>query len=107
MTLMPVSKISTLTLWSVNVGGVAVDRRRALGVDRAAAVDRLADDVEDAAEALRADRHRDRAAGVLHVHAADEAFGRVHRDRAHRAFAEVLRDLEREVVGLVADLRVA
>ena len=64
MTLMPVSKISTLVVCSTNVGRLAVDGQVLLGVDRAGLVDRLADDVEDAAEALGADRHRDRAAGV-------------------------------------------
>ena len=83
-----------------------VDRRRALRVDRAGLVDGLADDVEDAAEALGADRHRDRAAGVADFHAAHEAVGRVHRDGADRVLAEVLRDLEGEVVLLVRDARV-
>ena len=95
MTLMPVSKTSTLVDCSTNV------RRRRGGSARAswsrtgrAVVDRVADDVEDAAEALRADGHRDGRAGVAHLHAADEAVGRVHGDGAHGVLAEVLRDLE-------------
>jgi hypothetical protein len=63
MTLMPVTRISRLGRLVDELGALAVDRR--LGrADRAALVDRLADDVEDAAERLRADRHRDRRAGV-------------------------------------------
>ena len=43
----------------------AVDRAgTCLAPDRAALVDRLADDVDDAAEHLVADRHHDRRAGV-------------------------------------------
>ena len=64
MTLMPVSKTSTLTDWSTNFGARAVDRQVLLGVDRAALVDGLADDVQDAAEHFVADRHHDRRVGV-------------------------------------------
>ena len=98
MTLMPVSKTSTFVDWSWNVG-----RRRWMGDVRfaltgPASSTGCADDVEDAAEALGADGHRDRAAGVADFHAADEAVGRVHGDGADRVLAEVLGDLEREVV---------
>ena len=64
-------------------------------------VDRLADDVHDAAERLVADRHGDRLAGVGHVLAADQALGAVHGDRAHGALAQVLRDLEHQALALV------
>ena len=46
------------------VGSIAVDRPIVVGVDRAAAVDRLADQVEHAAQRGLADRHLDRRAGV-------------------------------------------
>ena len=75
-----------------------------LGRDRAGLVDRLADDVHDAAERAGADRHRDRRAGVGDGLAAHEALGRVHGDAAHRALAELLRDLEHEAVAVVRGL---
>ena len=74
---------------------------RMAGADRAAFVDRLADDVHDAAERLRADRDRDLRAGVDDFLAADETFGRVHRDGTHGVFTEVLRDFEDQRVGAV------
>ena len=67
-------------------------------VDRAGLVDRLADDVDDAAERLGADRHRDRRAGVGHLLAAHQAFGGVHGDGADGVLAEMLRDLEHQAV---------
>ena len=48
-----------------DAGRDALDRRGLLGQDRALAVDRLAERVDDAAEHLFADRHRDDAAGAL------------------------------------------
>ena len=71
--------------------------RPALGrVDRAIGkVDRLAEDVHDAAERRGADRHRDRRAGVDRLHPALHAVGRLHRDRAHAVLAEVLLDFDR------------
>ena len=103
MTLMPVSKTSIFVDCSTKFGGGAVDRRAALRADGRAVVDRVADDVEDAAEALGPDGHHDGRAGVAHRHPAYEAVGRVHRDRADGALAEVLRDLEGEVVLGVRD----
>src|SRR5690606_22220168 len=44
-------------------------------LDRAALVDRLADDVDDAAEHLRTNRNGDRTTGVAHRLAADETLG--------------------------------
>ena len=75
-----------------------VDRPALLALDRLALlVDRLAEQVEDPAERVLADRDRDRAAGVDHGVAAAQAVGRVHRDRADAVVAEVLLDLERQV----------
>ena len=45
---------------------IAMDRPALLGVDRTATVDRLAQQVEHAAQRGLADRHRHRAAGVDH-----------------------------------------
>ena len=79
----------------------AVDRILGRRVDRARLVDRLADDVEDAAERLRADRHGDRAARVLHHRAAAQAVGGAHRDGAHPVVAEVRLRLEGEDAAVV------
>ena len=96
MTLRPVSKTSTsVDCWS-NAGGSRWIGRWTLGDDRALAVDRVAEDVEDAAEGRLADRHRDRGAGVADVDAAGEAVGRGHRDGADPVVAEVLLDLADE-----------
>ena len=101
MTLMPVTRISVSVDCSAKSGAGAVDRARLVGVDRALLVDRLADDVEDAAERRVADRHRDRPAGVGDRAAADQALGRVHRDGAHGRLAEVLGDLEHQALAVV------
>ena len=86
--------------------GVAVDRPALLGLDRVAEVDRLAEQVEDAAERLLADGHADRVAGVDDLDAAGEAVGRVHGDRADALVAEVLLHLAHEdgvvAVGVLA-----
>src|SRR3546814_7408651 len=62
---------------------------------------RLAKDVEEAAERLRADGHRYLRAGVGDGLAAGRAVGRVHGDRADGVLAEVLRDFEDEPVAVV------
>jgi hypothetical protein len=79
------------------LGRVAVDRPALLRVDRAELVDRLPDDVQDPAERLLADGHRDRAAGVERLHPADHSVGRLHRDAPHAVLAQVLRDLRDDV----------
>ena len=89
-----------------------VDERRGVGVDGgdlvagdgATLVDRLADDVHDAAEGAVADRDLDRVAGVNDLLATDEAFGTVHGDGADCVLAKVLRDFEDEADGVVLDL---
>ena len=79
-------------------GGRAVDRRAQVRVrDRHVFVHQVAGDVEDAAEHLLADGHRDRLAGVGEGHAALEAVGGGHGDRAHPAVAEVLLDFEHQL----------
>ena len=96
MTLMPVSNISVVGVRFSTVGAVAVDRPALLDLDRLALVDDVAEHVEDAAERHLADGHRDRAAGVLDLHAAGQAVGRVHGDRADAVVAEVLLHLADE-----------
>ena len=84
---------------------VLVDRAAWLGLDRAGLVDRIADDVDDAAERLVADRNRDRRAGVGDFLTAHETFGDVHRDGAHGVFAEMLGDFEHQAVAAVRGLQ--
>ena len=88
------------------LGRGAVDGHELVGVDRAALVDRLADDVEDAAQHLLAHRHPDGAARVLDRHAAHQPVGGVHGHAADRALAQVLRHLDDQVVRPVVDRRV-
>ena len=94
---MPVSKASTLVDWSTNSGVGPVDFPFLVGVDRAHLVHGLADDVEDPAEGLAADRHDDLLAGVEDLLAADQAVGGVHGDGAHGVLAEMLGDLDDQV----------
>ena len=75
--------------------GETLDRQELLRRDRALAVERLAERVDDAAEHLVADRHRDDAAGALHLvafldllevaqqHCADAFLFEVERDAEH------------------------
>ena len=89
--------------------GRLVDEQRCRGMDRcgrlcadgATLVDRLADDVEDAAERLRADGHADLRAGVGDGLAAGQTLGGVHRDRANGVLAKMLGDLEHEPVAVI------
>ena len=82
-----------------------VDRRAAVGHYRAAFIDRLADDVEDAPEGLGTDRDRDRFASIDYLGAAHEPVGRIHRDRAHGVLAEMLRHFEHQRAAAVIDVQ--
>ena len=75
------------------------------GLDRAALVDGLADDVDDAPQHLRPHRHRDAFAGIGHLVAAHEPVRGVHGDAAERALAQMLRHLEHQPVALVVDVQ--
>ena len=97
MTLIPVSKISALGESSRNAGGSRWIGQRSASAAALAAVDRLAEDVPDAAERLLADRDADRPAGVDHVDAARQAVGRAHGDRADAVAAQVLLHLGDQV----------
>ncbi len=100
MTLMPVSKTLDLRRSDRNEGRRApVNRRGALGVDGPGLVDRLADDVEDAAEVLGADRHRDRGCRCRVTSMPRTRPSDVSIAMARTVdLAEVLGDLEHEVV---------
>ena len=86
-------------------GSRLVDGAGALGLDGTGFVDRLADDVEDAAERLGADRHGDRLAGIADVLAADEALGGVHGDAAHGVLTEVLSHFQHHAGAVVGGLQ--
>jgi hypothetical protein len=104
MTLMPVTRNAGLGRLVDEERRVGVDRRGIGVADGAALVDRLADNVHDAAERHRADGDADLVAGVAHRLAAGEAVGRVHGDRAHGRFAEVLGDLEDQARTVIVGL---
>ncbi len=97
MTLMPVSKISVLVVRSVSGGSIAVDRPVGVGMHRAAAVDRIAEQIEHAAERRLADRHRDGRAGIDALLAADHAVGAAQGDAADAAAAEMLLHLAGQI----------
>ena len=104
MTLIPVTRIAASVDWSTKGGASAWIDARHVAADRAALVDRLADDVHDAAERLGADGHADLVTGRVHRLAAGEAVGRVHRDGADDVLAEVLRNLEDQAVAAIVGL---
>ncbi len=88
------------------VGGLLVEERRGpvdghaqLFADGAEVVDRLADDVEHAAQCLLADGHADGRTEVDRLHSAHHAVGGFHGHGADAAFAEVLLDLEDDADG--------
>src|SRR5271156_3907957 len=60
-------------------------------------IDRIAEDVEHAAENAAADRDGYRLAEIERFHAADQTFSGFHRDATHAAFAEVLSDFGDDV----------
>ena len=82
-----------------------MDGQHVLGVDGAALVDGLADDVHDAAESLATDGNLDRLAGVPHLLSSHEALGGVHSDGTDGVLSQVLRDLENETDLVVLDLK--
>ena len=95
---MPVSSSSTEGASSSNFGAAWWIDAALVRLDRAALVDRATEHVHHAAEHGGADRHRDRRAGVAHLHAALQAVRGAERDGAHDAVAELLLDLEGEAL---------
>ncbi len=94
---MPVSNNSVLVDRSVSGGRFAMNRPVIVGVDGAAAVDRVADQIEHPAEGRLADRHLDGAAGVEAFLAANHAVGAAQRHAADAAAAKVLLHFADEV----------
>ena len=80
-----------------DAGREALDRRELLRGDRALAVDRLAERVDDAAEQLLADRHRDDAARPLDEIAFLDLLELAEEHRADALLFEVQRDAEHAV----------
>jgi hypothetical protein len=78
---------------------IAVDRPTLLRFHGAAVVDRLAQQVEHAAERGLAHRHRERGAGIDHRLAANQAVGRAECHAANLAAAEMLLHLADQVDG--------
>ena len=66
------------------------------GVDGAHLVDRLADDVDDAAKSTGADGHLNGSASVNDTLASDETLSGVEGDGAHVVTTEMLGDLQHE-----------
>ena len=78
-------------------GRGAVNRERLGRLDGATLVDRLAEDVQHAAQHFVADGYHDGRAERFRTHAAHQAFGGLQGDHAHAAFADVLRDFADDV----------
>ena len=93
MTLMPVSNCSVLGERSSKLGGSRWIGQRSVVTDRSSAVDRVAEQIEDASQRLLADRHAHRAAGVDDGHAPDQAVGRAQRHAPDAIAAQMLLDL--------------
>ena len=70
-----------------------MDGKKLVSIDGSSLVDRLADDVDDAAERGGTDGNGDGAASVQAGLAADETFGTVHGNGSHDILAEMLSDL--------------
>ena len=89
-------------------GRLAVDGPVVLGLDRPAAVDHVAGEIEHAAERTLADRHLDGRAGIEAFHAADHAVGVAQGHAADPAAAQVLLHLagqiQRDALLLAGDL---
>ncbi len=77
-------------------GNILVGRRGAVDVvlllvaNRAALVNHIAQHIEDPTQGARADRHRNRSAGIKCAHAAAQTIGGTHRHAAYPIVAQVL-----------------
>ena len=72
---------------------------------RTGLVDRLSDDVDDAAERAVPDRDRNRQPGIGNLLSADETFARIHGNGAHGRFAEMLGDFEHQAIAVIVRLQ--
>ena len=97
MTLMPVTSTSAVPACSAKVGASRWIEDDVLVADRAGFVDRLADDVHDAAQAWRGRPARGSALPVsITSWPRDQAFGGVHGDGAHGVLAQMLGHFEHQ-----------
>src|ERR1039457_3074768 len=81
-------------------GRGAVNGKLFLGVDGAHLVHRLADDVEHAAQRLRAHRHHDGMSEADGFHAAHQAFGGLEGDGADASLGDMLLDFADDIDGI-------
>ena len=79
-------------------GGGPVDGHARLGANRRTVVDRIADDVENAAKALRTHRHRNGSTRVPNGGAPDKAISGVHGHRPNDTFPHMRCDFESQIV---------
>lgn len=87
------------------LGRLGVDGGTLVGVDGAPLVDRLSDDVDDAAQGLGADRDTDGRASVLDGLATHQTLGTVHGDGADGVLSQVLGDLQHQAGSASVDLQ--
>ena len=94
MTLMPVSRMPCAGRVSDKRGGGASSSRNSSARQRRPAVQRLAESIEQPAEALDGYRHPQRPAAVEHRRAAPQARGAIQGDGAHLVRVEMVQHLE-------------
>src|SRR5690606_19171396 len=87
------------------IRGRRVDGSGPFGLDRAALVNRLADDVHDTAEGFRTDRHADRIARIDHFLTANQTFGRIHGNRPDGVLAKMLRHFQHQPLAIVVAMQ--
>ena len=78
-----------------------MNRPGLVGFDRACIIDRITNDIDDAAKGFFTDGNGNRLAGVLDFLAAHQAFRRIHGDCAHTVFPEMLGDFQHEAVAII------
>ncbi len=103
-------QINNLNACSQDFGlGRLIDKRRRrtmnriimLGLDVAATVHRLADNINDTPEKIRSDRHLNRRARINHILTAHQTVGAVHGNTADNVFAQMLRNLQHQILSVV------
>ena len=102
ITLMPVGRISPTPIASSSGPGAATIGREAAGDERRAAVQRVAEQIEQPPEAVGRDRHHERPAAVEDRQVPAQPRGAVQRDGAGARFVEVAVHLQRVVLAVGA-----
>ncbi len=88
----------------LELGSLGVNGGALVSVHGAPLVDRVADDVDDAAEGLLADGDTDGGSGVDDLVASHKTLGTVHGNRAHGVLSQVLCDLENQTGRSAGDI---